>query len=59
MERPMMYVKATREADAGSDHYLLLCKIKLKLKRARKKKNNQLFNSSRRETPEVKTHFTM
>ena len=33
----MKYVRAIRGADASSDHYLVLCRIQLKLKRTQKK----------------------
>ena len=36
---------AIRGADVGSDHHLMLCKLKLKLKKATKEKMEPLYDS--------------
>ena len=52
-----MDLRAVRGADVGSDHHLVLCKLRLKLKRAGKGKAAQLFNTCRQNIPEVKKQF--
>jgi hypothetical protein len=54
----MMDVRAMRGAYVGSDHHLVLCKLRLKLKRSRKGKAEQLFDSIRLKIPEEKERFT-
>ena len=40
-------VKAIRGADIDSDHHLVLCKLRLKLKKVKQAKKEQLFNSQK------------
>ena len=50
----MRDVKAIRGADVSSDHHLMLCKLKLKLKKARKEQREPLYDSGKLKDPTVK-----
>ena len=52
-------MKAIRGAEAGSDHYLLLCKIRLKLRRAQQRKAENIFDSQRLKDTAVKESFAI
>jgi hypothetical protein len=52
----MKDVKVVKGQDAVSNHHLVLCKMKLTL---RKKKNEQLFNLSRQKDPALRAQFNM
>ena len=54
---PMRDVRAMRGADASSDHHLVLCKLKLKLKSTKRKSSEQLFDSNRLRDPSIKSQF--
>ena len=55
----MRDVKAIRGADVGSDHHLMLCKLKLKLKKATKEKREPLYDSGKLKDPTAKNQFVM
>ena len=55
----MRDVKAIRGAEIGSDHYLMLCKLKLKQKKATKEKMEPLYNSRKLKDLRVKNQFVM
>ena len=57
--RSMKDVKAIRGADIGSDHNLVLCKLKLKLKKATKTTSYQLYDSSKLKDTLVKNSFVL
>ena len=52
-----MDVRAIRGADASSDHHLVLCRMKLKLKRTKKKTNDALFDSGKLRDQAIKGQF--
>ena len=45
--------------DIGSDHNLVLCKLRLKLKRTRKEATQRLFNSLKLRDPTTRNAFSM
>ena len=54
-----MDVKAIRGADIDSDHNLVLCKVRIKLKKVRKDKTARQFDSRRLKDPAVKEAFAI
>ena len=55
----MFDVRAIRGGDIGSDHNLVLCKLRLKLKRTKKEPTQRLFNSLKLRDPETRKAFSI
>ena len=55
----MIDVRAIRGPDIDSHHNLVLCKIRIKLKKAKKDKTARQFDSSRLRDPAVKEAFAI
>ena len=52
-------VKAIRGADIDSDHHLVLCKLKLKLKKMKRAPRERLFNSQKLKDPATQQAFSI
>lgn len=52
-------VVTRRRPDVGSDHNMVTCKLKLKLRRTKKKISSPMFDSSQIRSPEVKEKFCL
>ena len=48
-----------RGADVGSDHHLVLAKLRLKLRRTGKKGSDRLYDSQRLRCETVRRQFTL
>ena len=57
--RSLLDVKSVRGADVGSDHQLVLAKLRLKLRRTSKRKSDRLFDSQRLRNETVRQQFTV
>ena len=58
--RSLRDVRVMRQADVGSDHNLLIAKVKLKLRKARKcNMQNQRFDVNKLKIPEIKHEFSV
>ena len=57
--RSMTDVRVIRGADVSSDHHLVLCKLRVKLKRTTKRTSQLLFDSSKLKDLAVKTQFVL
>ncbi|XP_068708170.1 uncharacterized protein [Montipora foliosa] len=57
--RSLLYVKAVRGSDVGSDHHLVLAKLRLKLRRTSKKGSSLLYDSQRLRCETVRRQFTL
>ena len=55
----MLDVSAIRGGDIGSDHNLVLCKLRLKLKRTKKQATERLFNSMKLRDSNTRDAFSM
>ena len=55
----MLDVCAIRGGDIGSDHNLVLCKLRLKLKRTKKEATLRLFNSMKLRNSSTRDAFSM
>ena len=59
-QRSLLDVKVHRGADVGSDHHLLIAKIRLKLRATPTvKQRHRVFNINKLRAPEVKQKFTI
>ena len=59
-QRSLLDVKVHRGADVGSDHHLLIAKIRLKLRATPTvKQRRRVFNINKLRAPEVKQKFTI
>ena len=58
--RSLQDVRVMRQADVGSDHNLLVAKVKLKLRQAKKKNmQNRRYDVSKLKNPQVKQEFSL
>jgi hypothetical protein len=52
-------VLARRKPDVGSDHNMVVCKLKLKLRRIKRKISSPMFYSLQLRSPEVTVDFSL
>ena len=52
-------VSTRRKPDVGSDHNIVICKLKLKLRRMRKNIASPMFDSAQLRSPEVREEFCL
>ena len=58
--RSLQDVKTRRQADAGSNHSLLIGKLALKLRKAKTaEKKKQRFDTTKLQNPDIKQQFTI
>ena len=60
MENGDAFYKTSKQADAGSDHSLLIGKLVLKLRKAKAgEKKKQRFDTAKLHNPKTKQQFTI